>query len=304
MAQQYHPQFDRGNRDKHGCHTPERHHSPERHESNECCSDDKKKCLLDQILCANAKYAETYIKNGEDDSPRRHIAVIAPSDPRLDIEAAMGLCPGDAIILRNAGGRVTEDTIRSLIVAIRLQGVKEIFVVHSSNSIMQKVCDNEIRCLLKKNLGPSAPVFKQKCKKKKACHLKDLCCGTISEEWELRECCDDGKFTKNVDRYSQAEHIPFLTYTELRKSVIDDVYSIRSNVLISRCARIHGLIFNACTGRLCSVCEAEKIGKNLAKNCCVKPYRKVCPKKCSSSSSSCTVSSCSSSSSSSSCSHC
>ena len=260
--------------------------------------DTKCRDLLSDILCANARYAETFIPSCSDDRPYRHAAIVAPADIRLNLSEITGLCHNDAIFLRNAGGRVTEDTIRSLVIAIRLQNVKEIFVIHSNDDLLGKVSDDEIRCLLRKNLGPSDVTFKQKCKKRKSCPAKSPCCEDESKSYEQKDgCCAPNKC--NSDKYNQAAHLPFLAYKSVKKSVINDVYTIRQNSLISKCVQIYGLIYDFKTGKLCSVCEADKLGRRLEKNCCEpKCCKKKCKKSCSSSSSS---SSCSSSSSSSSC---
>lgn len=271
------------------------------HESKH--SDCEKQSTLDDILAANAKYAETYINHDCNDHVSRRVAVVAPFDPRLDLKAITGLSSDDAIFIRNAGGRVTADVIRSLVLAIRYQGVKEVFVIHTSDDLLGKVTDAEIKCTLRKNLGPSEIKFKvKKCKKPKKCPAPSLCCKDQDRSYCADDSCCSNK--KNSDRFNQADGVAWLSYKSLKSSVIDDVFAIRSNPLISKCVRIFGLIYNFEDGKLCEVSEATCIGKNLAKNCCAPPK---CKSSCSSSSSSSSCSSsssssCSSSSSSSSCS--
>jgi carbonic anhydrase len=94
--------------------------------------------VTDELLKANEAYAGEFQSGDLPGAPARKIAVVACMDCRLSIEQMLGLKTGDAIIIRNAGGIVTEDTIRSLIVACRLLGAGEIMVIEHTDCGMSK----------------------------------------------------------------------------------------------------------------------------------------------------------------------
>lgn len=90
--------------------------------------------------------------------PTRKLAILTCMDCRIDIAAAIGLQRGDAHVLRNAGGVVTDDTIRSLAISQRKLGTREVMVVHHTDCGMQKITDEEFRAELEREAG-AAPEF-------------------------------------------------------------------------------------------------------------------------------------------------
>lgn len=114
---------------------------------------------IDDVLRANARYAERFASSGLPARPRRGLAVVACMDARLDVARALGLEPGDAHIIRNAGGVVTEDVLRSLIVSHHLGGTREIAVINHTDCAMLTVTDEKLAARLIEATGraPVAP---------------------------------------------------------------------------------------------------------------------------------------------------
>jgi carbonic anhydrase len=112
----------------------------------------------DDLLAANKRFADGYDSRHIDLRPRRRLAIVACMDSRLDIFAALGLKPGEAHVLRNAGGVVTDDVIRSLAVSQRRLGTEEIVLIHHTDCGMQTVTDDGFRAELQQATG-IAPSF-------------------------------------------------------------------------------------------------------------------------------------------------
>lgn len=96
---------------------------------------------FDDLLEANARFASGFELAGLDGQAARGLAVVTCIDSRIDPLPMLGLSPGDAKILRNAGGRVTDDVLRSLVLAIHLLNVRRVAVVHHTDCAM--VASNE-----------------------------------------------------------------------------------------------------------------------------------------------------------------
>jgi len=88
---------------------------------------------FDEFLQANQQFVSTFDQGGLPMPPARHVAVVACMDARLHPEKALGLAIGDAHMIRNAGGRVSDDAIRSLVISERLLGTTEIVVLHHTD---------------------------------------------------------------------------------------------------------------------------------------------------------------------------
>ncbi|MFE9421838.1 beta-class carbonic anhydrase [Kitasatospora sp. NPDC006697] len=86
--------------------------------------------IIDRFVEANRRYAPTFRDGGMDARPVQKVAVVACMDARLDLFAALGLDLGDAHIIRNAGGVVTDDTIRSLTISQRALGTRSVALIH------------------------------------------------------------------------------------------------------------------------------------------------------------------------------
>jgi carbonic anhydrase len=105
-------------------------------------------------LRANARiYAATHFEGPRPIQPARHLAVVACMDSRMDIFGLLGLHSGDAHIIRNAGGVVTDDVIRSLVLSQRLLGTTGIVLVHHTDCGLQKVSEDDMRAELERETG-------------------------------------------------------------------------------------------------------------------------------------------------------
>ncbi len=100
--------------------------------------------IADELIENNVHYAETYIPD-RPLPPRRKLAVVACMDSRLDTFAMLGLDIGDAHVMRNAGGVITEDMIRSLVISQRKLGTREIVLVHHTDCGALTFTDDELR---------------------------------------------------------------------------------------------------------------------------------------------------------------
>src|ERR1700685_3985078 len=108
---------------------------------------------LKEVLAANAAYAADFrAKAGLVMPPARRFAILTCMDARLDPAKYAGLREGDAHIIRNAGGRASDDAIRSLIISYKLLGTTEWFVIHHSHCGMEFFTDEVIRALLANSL--------------------------------------------------------------------------------------------------------------------------------------------------------
>ena len=113
---------------------------------------------IDELLANNRAFAGSLPAEHLDVRPRRRLAIITCMDSRLDVFAALGLQDGEAHILRNAGGAVTDDVVRSLAISQRRLGTNEIMLIHHTDCGMQKVTDDGFRVELQESVG-MAPAF-------------------------------------------------------------------------------------------------------------------------------------------------
>lgn len=101
--------------------------------------------LTARLLDANGTFAREHFSGMRPLSPARHMAVVACMDSRLDVFDALGLTNGDAHVIRNAGGVVTDDVIRSLMLSQRLMGTSSIVLVHHTDCGMSHVSEDEMK---------------------------------------------------------------------------------------------------------------------------------------------------------------
>jgi carbonic anhydrase len=101
--------------------------------------------VTDELLANNDAYAAEFTKGDLPLPPAKHVAVIACMDARLDPARVLGLEEGDAHVIRNAGGVVTDDTIRSLAISQRLLGTEEIVLIHHTDCGMLTFRDDELK---------------------------------------------------------------------------------------------------------------------------------------------------------------
>jgi carbonic anhydrase len=109
--------------------------------------------VTDELLENNERYAATFDKGATPLPPARGVAVVACMDARLHVSAILGLEIGDAHIIRNAGGVVTDDAIRSLVISQRLLGTKEIILIHHSDCGMVTFSDDAVKAQIKDETG-------------------------------------------------------------------------------------------------------------------------------------------------------
>jgi carbonic anhydrase len=185
----------------------------------------------DEVLEANERYAASFGEKGDLAlPPARHFAILTCMDARLDPAKYAGLSEGDAHVIRNAGGRASDDAIRSLIVSYKLLGTKEWFVIHHSNCGMEFFSDDVMRGLLANSL-------------------------------ETAELGADGFHDVGKGPGSaEAMYIDWLTIADNEQSVVDDVARIRNHALVPARIAIYGFIYDVGTGRLVEVPEATKVG--------------------------------------------
>ncbi|HTU14926.1 MAG TPA: carbonic anhydrase [Solirubrobacterales bacterium] len=114
--------------------------------------------VIDELLANNRNFADSLPHQHLDVHPQRQLAVVTCMDSRLDVFQALGLEHGEAHILRNAGGVITDDVIRSLAVSQRRLGTREIMLIHHTDCGMQKLTDDGFRAELQDATG-TAPSF-------------------------------------------------------------------------------------------------------------------------------------------------
>jgi carbonic anhydrase len=184
---------------------------------------------LQQVLDANRAYAETFGDKAKlVGAPRRRMAILTCMDARIDPAKIGGLSEGDAHVIRNAGGRASDDAIRSLIVSCKLMGTTDWLVIHHSGCGMQAYTDDDIRHLVGLEDGD-------------AHHF-----GT--KWWHVRKSA------------ATPADIHWLTFKDLTRSIVEDVGRIRSHPLVPPSVTIHGFIYHIHHGALEPVPEASQIG--------------------------------------------
>ncbi len=107
----------------------------------------------DELVANNRRFATDFADHGLALSPRRHLAVVACMDSRMDIFQMLGMAHGDAHIIRNAGGVVTDDVVRSLVVSQRLLGTREVILVHHTDCGLQRVTEDEFKHQIEEECG-------------------------------------------------------------------------------------------------------------------------------------------------------
>jgi carbonic anhydrase len=185
-----------------------------------------------QVLGANAEYARYFGDKAQLAlPPARQFAILTCMDARLDPAKYAGLAEGDAHVIRNAGGRASDDAIRSLVISHKLLGTKEWFVIHHTNCGMELFTNDIIQDLLSKSLKTA----------------------TIDDKgW--RNVVEEGGS-------GEGRYINFLTFKDLAGSVTEDVERIRKHPLVSAEIPIYGYIYEVETGKLIEVPEATEAGK-------------------------------------------
>src|SRR5437870_7656288 len=109
--------------------------------------------VTDDLVRNNDAYAQSFKKGDLPLPPAKRLAVVACMDARIDVHKVLGLQEGDAHVIRNAGGAVTDDAIRSLAISQRLLGTKEIVLIHHTDCGMLTFQDDEVKSKIEKETG-------------------------------------------------------------------------------------------------------------------------------------------------------
>src|SRR5918997_2101580 len=113
--------------------------------------------VTDELLQNNAAYADSFEKGNLPLPPARGVAVVACMDARLDVHKILGLQEGDAHVIRNAGGVITDDEIRSLAISQRLLGTTEVILIHHTGCGMLTFSDDELADQVEADTGVRPP---------------------------------------------------------------------------------------------------------------------------------------------------
>jgi carbonic anhydrase len=188
--------------------------------------------IVDEVIGANQKYAGEFGAKGELAlPPARQFAILTCMDARLDPAKYAGLAEGDAHVIRNAGGRATDDAIRSLVISHKLLGIREWFVIHHTNCGMELFSDEVMADLLDDDLATAS---------------------------------FDGKSWSNPHHHgghAAGHFIKWHTIKDQGSSVAQDVRRIREHPLVPSNVPIYGYIYDVKTGRLNEVKAATEAGK-------------------------------------------
>jgi len=180
--------------------------------------------ILNEVLAANQNYSTHFGEKGKLAlPPARRFAILTCMDARLDPAKFAGLSEGDAHVIRNAGGRASDDAIRSLVISYKLLGTQEFFVIHHTNCGMEFFTNDVIRGLLANSL-------------------------------ETAELSSSGFRDIGKGPGSRAgEFIDFLTIKDQRQSIQDDVNRIRNHPLVPKSIPVHGYLYDVASGKLIEV---------------------------------------------------
>jgi carbonic anhydrase len=191
--------------------------------------------VLNDVLAANARYADEFGDKSElPIPPGRRFAILTCMDARLDPAKFAGLAEGDAHVIRNAGGRASDDAIRSLVISYKLLGTREWFVIHHTECGMETFTDEIMRGLLASSLETATR--------------------------DKRGWRDTGRGPGS----SEGRYIDWLTIDDNARSVVEDVARIRSHPLVNKSIPVYGYIYDVKSGRLIEVPEASAVGSGAA----------------------------------------
>lgn len=205
--------------------------------------------LYEDVVAANESYATTYVAQ-PDAFAHKHAALLTCMDSRLLPNEFMGFNAGDIHLIRNAGGRASDDAIRSLVISSQLLKTNQFFVVHHTDCGMQRFTDKSINELLISSAESDSRLNYCSATLKKTDSKNNMYTNNQDSS-----CCEE----KSCINY---QSIDWLTIQNgLFKSVLEDVKKIRNHPLISSDIPIYGFIFDVMTGKLIPVNKAMKAGK-------------------------------------------
>lgn len=187
--------------------------------------------VVDEVTAANNSYVDGFgVKGDLPMPPGRQFAILTCMDARLDPAKYAGLAEGDAHVIRNAGGRASDDAIRSLVISYKLLGTKEWFVIHHTDCGMETFNNEIMGNLLAGSLKTSS---------------------VDSSGWH-----DSNEGGGTTD----GKYIEWLTIGDQAKSVVSDVERIRNNSMVPSDIPIYGYIYDCKSGKLIEVPEATAAG--------------------------------------------
>ena len=188
--------------------------------------------ILNEVLSANTNYVVTFGDKAKlPMPPGRHFAILTCMDARLDPAKYAGLAEGDAHVIRNAGGRASDDAIRSLVISYKLLGTREWFVIHHTDCGMETFTDEIMRDLLASSLKTAS---------------------VDASGWH-----DSGDGPGSIE----GQFIDWLTIKDQVTSVTADVRRIRNHPLVPKTIPIYGYIYDVRSGKLLEVPDAMSAGQ-------------------------------------------
>ncbi|WP_026186247.1 beta-class carbonic anhydrase [Thioalkalivibrio thiocyanodenitrificans] len=188
--------------------------------------------VVKEVLAANAAYSSDFGDKGKlPMPPGRHFAILTCMDARLDPARYAGLAEGDAHVIRNAGGRASDDAIRSLVISHKLLGTREWFVIHHTDCGMETFTNDIMGDLLASSLETAT---------------------VDANGWH-----DTGKGPGSPE----GRYINWLTISDNARSVVEDVRRIKAHPLVPGDIPVYGYIYDCKTGKLMEVKEATEAGK-------------------------------------------
>ena len=197
--------------------------------------------LLDEILKSNRHYAAAFGAKAELAArPRKRVAILTCMDARLDPFKFAGLTEGDAHVVRNAGGRATDDAIRSLVISHKLLGTRIWLVIHHTRCGMQSFTNEVMAELLESSLETAK---------------------LTPQGWRNSEEGTDSIGAEEGTGSIEGHFIHWMTISDPAKSLIVDVRRIRKHPLVSPTVAVYGLVFDVESGNLHEVPEASQIGR-------------------------------------------
>jgi len=187
--------------------------------------------ILSEVLHANASYSANFGEKGKLAlPPARRFAILTCMDARLDPAKFAGLSEGDAHVIRNAGGRASDDAIRSLVISYKLLGTQEFFVIHHTDCGMEFFTNDVMRDLLSSSL-------------------------------ETAELTSSGFRDVGKGPGSRAgEYIEWLAIKNQKQAVLDDVARIRNHPLVPNSIPVYGYLYDVRSGKLLEVEGAKAAG--------------------------------------------
>ena len=185
-----------------------------------------------EVIEAKSAYAENFGTKGSLAlPPARQFAILTCMDARLDPAKYAGLAEGDAHVIRNAGGRASDDAIRSLVISYKLLGTDEWFVIHHTDCGMEFFTSELMGDLLASSLETA--------------------------QLGANGFTDIGKGPGSAD----GRYINWLTISDQAGAVVEDVARIRNHSLVPGGIPIYGYVYDVRTGRLVEIPEATQVGK-------------------------------------------